>query len=312
MANPLQVLGQHPGLPAALVGRGIATGQPRMPYDRAPQYGKYFAYEHEFLPLGASAVNVIKGLVIDGNTDFLLQDLAALFGNGACLATWNLSPLGENFNNVPAYLSLLLGSGQFCRPVNPPRVLRRNSTLTVTLTDDQLVPAEQNVIFAYHGTKVSRTPIIPARRYERSEPFDYVASFTAKDSDPSGTPVGPIAAGATVISSVRTDGGSDFEVQEIACVSDGPCTVQIANDQDNWFLTPLRSELFGGSPIELTTFPILFSGSRGYRLPGPRLITAAGYIQTTVSNKMAAATNRVQMAYRGQRLYPAGGLTPGR
>jgi hypothetical protein len=300
------------GSPAAYVGRGISTGQPRMPYDRAAQYGKYFAYEHDFLPLGASAVGVTRTLVIDGQTDFLMQDIAVLFDNGGCLYQFNLSPLGENFNNVPAYLSLLLGSGQFCRPVNPPRVLRRNAIFAVSLTDDQIVPAANTIVFAYHGTKISPRPIVPARRYERSEPFDYVASFTARDFDPSGTPIGPIAAGATVISSIRTDGNSDFEVQELVAVSDGPITVQISNDQDNWFLTPLRSELFGGSPIEATTFPLLFSGSRGYRLPGPRLITAAGYIQTIVTNQMAAAPNRVQIGYRGQRLYPAGGVGGGR
>ena len=292
------------------VGRGIATGQPRTPYNRPAQYGKYFVYEHEFVPMHAGAVGVTKSLIIDGDTDFLVQDIAVLADNRGVLFQHNLSPLGENFNNVPLYLSLL-GSGQFPTPVNQPLVLRRNSIWSLTLTDDQLVPAEDNIFIAYHGCKIKAASIIPARNYYQTQPFNYAASFTAHDFDPSGTPVGHIAAGATVISSVRTDGNSDFEVQDILCVSDGPCTVQIANDQDNWFLTPLRSELFGGSPIEVSTFPILFSGERAYRLPSPRLITGAGNIQVTVSNLMAAATNRVQVGFRGQRCYPAGGLRVG-
>jgi hypothetical protein len=128
-----------------------------------------------------------------------------------------------------------------------------------------------------------------------------VANFTANDGGP-----GAIAAGSTQIFTLRADGDSDFEVQKITVVSDGPCTVQIQSDNDNWFVAALRSELLGGSNIETTAGT--FSGERPFILPAPRLITGAGYITSTVANLDAVNANRVQVTYWGVRLYPAGGL----
>lgn len=316
--NPMGTLQAFPG-PRPMIAQGVATGQPTVGYTRAAQWGKYFAYVHQFLPLPASSVRAQRSFSVDGSYDFLIQKVAASFTNGAVLLQTQVSPMGEVFEQAPIY-GAGWGSGQHpeivgggrLRPPHEfgvPEVLSRNSVFTLFATDGQIAPADQNVLLCYHGTKVSRAPLIPARKYAVAKPFKYPATFDALTSDNNGNPTGPIPAGQTRIFTIVVDQEGDFDVSSLTVVADTSVTVSIVSDSDNWFLSPLPLDLLGGSLIETTSVPgQFFSGQYPFVLPGPRLITSAGYIQVTVSNLDLVNATRCQVVFHGQRLYPSGGL----
>lgn len=315
MPNPMQQLAAFPG-PFPRTGQGIATGQPRVGYQRAAQWGKYFCYMHSFDPLPASSVRQMRTFSIDGNYDFLIQTVALLIDNGGVLLQTSVSPTGETFEYAPIYGSNW-GSGQHPQLIGRgvPEALARNSVFTLTATDAQTVPADNTVILAYHGCKVARNvdahgqlkPMIAARNYYAAKPFRYPATFDALTQDNNGNATGPIPAGQTRIFSLLVDNEGDFDVQSINAVSDTPIAIQINSDSENWFLIPLRSDLIGGSLLESMPVSGQFSGEWPFLLPAPRLITAAGYIQVTVTNLDAENATRVQIVFNGTRLYPAGG-----
>ena len=307
MANPMQPFQAFPG-GRPVTAQGVATGQPRVGYQRAAQWGKYFAYLHSFNPLPAGSVRAQRAFSVDGSYDFLIQKVSLLASNGGVLLQTQVSPAGELFEYAPIYGSNW-GSGQHPELIGNgiPESLSRNSIFTLIATDGQTVPADQNVILCYHGCKVARQQIVPARKYQVAKPFKYPATFDGFTTDNAGNPTGPIPAGQTRIFNVTVDQEGDFDVQAITVVSDGPITVMVTSDSDNWFLSPLRSELLGGSLLEAMPTQGLFSGEWPFKLPGPRLITAAGYITVTVANLDVQNATRAQVVFHGLRCYPAGG-----
>ena len=117
-----------------------------------------------------------------------------------------------------------------------------------------------------------------------------------------------IPAGQVGVFTLRFDGDSDFDVRKITLVSDAPITFQVQSDDDNWFQRPIRSELLGGSQIEVPGGTGIFSGELPFMLPHPRFVTKAAYLNVTVSNLDVVNSNRVQVAFWGTRLFPGGGV----
>lgn len=285
-----------------VIGNRITTGQPYRPVARQVQWGKYFAFQHAFtgatiLASGARGSRVV--LQMPGDFDFYVMKISCLADNYAVKVRHEITSVSEGFETVPVYLSNF-GTGRLPLQINPAWILPRNSIFTLIADDRQLIAGTNNVRVVYHGAKVSPFPLVPARRYHRAKQYIYPANFTADDD---GT--GALTASSQQIFTRRIDGEADFEVQKITIVSDGACQFNVQSDSDNWFSTDLRSELFGGTTIE--TPPFGASGEYPFILPAPRIVSAGGYLATTVTD-LSVATNRVQILYHGVRLYPAGGL----
>lgn len=282
----------------------VNTNQPQRDIRRAAQYGKFFTYSHSFVPFTSAASGTIARTTwtADGQTiAFRVLRFAVMADNLGDKVLFTLTPNGEQIMAEPMYLGQL-GAGQF--PFNIPQGLevKRNNVVSAVITDTKLVAANNNVRIAWFGAKMYEQPLVAARRYNNLKPWWYPGNFTAQDSGR-----GALTANETRSYTVRTDADSDFEIQKITILADAAVSLQVQTDADDWFDTPLRSELLGGSQIELIVPPIDPSGWHPFVLPMPRLIGPAGYIRTVVTNSVGV-TNRCEVQYHGVRLYPAGGM----
>jgi hypothetical protein len=283
--------------------RPIGTMQP-MGRDirRMAQFAKFFTHQTLFEPFVSAAPGTVarQTFTAEGQVAaFQIMLIAVSADNLGDKLLVTLTPNGEQFMFEPMYLSQL-GSGQYPYKVPPGITIRRNNIITAIIEEAKLVPANNNIRIAYFGAKIYEQPLTGPRRYLNAKPWWYPANFTAQDSGQ-----GALAANGTRTYVVRVDSDSDFEVQKLTVVSDAPVLIQIQTDADDWFDQPIRSELLGGSLIELVVPPGP-SGWRPFMLPVPRLVTGAAYIRTVVTNTVAAA-NRCEIQYHGVRLYPANG-----
>jgi len=283
--------------------RPVATFQPGREVKRKAQYGKFFGYFTQALPLAASAQG-FRGanFTSDGKyLAFAVQKITCLADNLGAKGLAVIQPSGEQFSADPMFLTHY-GQGQFPSIVHPAWVIRANNILTLVLDDRQLVPAPNNIRLAYFGQKIQKHPIVGPMRYNAAKKFTYPANFTANDSGQ-----GPLAPNQVRSYTITVDADSDFEVQGITICSDAAVAIQVQTDADNWFDTDCRSELLGGSPIEIIVPPLDPSGSHPFILPAPRWIMGAGYIKVTATNTVAA-NNRCEVQFHGVRMYPAGGM----
>lgn len=286
-----------------IAAQPLSTGQPPRDIRRQAQYGKFFVHTHAFTPFTSAAAGTTAqtSFTVDGQTvGFALMRIAVLADNLGDKILLTATPNGEQFSFDPHYLTHF-GGGQFPLNISPAWLLRKNGILKAVITDTKLVPGNNNVRIAYFGQKVYDRPLIGPRRYHAAKHWFYPANFTAQDSGR-----GALIANETRSYTVRIDSDSDFEIQKLSVASDGPVTVQVQTDADDWFESALRSELLGGSLIEIPVAPIDASGWHPFILPAPRLIIDAGYIKVTVTNQVAAV-NRCEVQFHGTRLYPAGG-----
>lgn len=295
----------------------IATGQPAGEYVRRPQNAKFFTYLHQFIPgtttgWTAGAVQIRDQFQIDGDADFHVLKQARLGFNadlsenlGDTIA-FEVSPVSESFNFVETYLSMY-GSGRLPNTLQTPMVLPRNAVFTAKassrLNDGE---AAASIYFAHHGAKVYRNPILGFKKYRQQKYYTYVANFTPFDGGK-----GTIAAGQTDIFTLRLDGDSDFDIRKLTIVSDASILFQVRTDDDNWFSRPMRGELFGQTPVNNVGVNLTSSGELPFFLPVPRFISAAGYINVTVTNLDPANAINCQIGFWGTRLYPAGGIASG-
>lgn len=297
---------------AVLPGR-VNTGQPSGTYIRRPQDAKFFTYLHAFTPnVGqwvAGAVGARDSFQVDGDAEFhvLKQAILAFDANGQRLGdtvAFEVSPVSEGFNFLEMFLS---GYGSGPRPgiVPTPLVLPRSAIFTAIANNRNNTATLPTILVAHFGAKVYRNPYLPQRVYRQQKPYAYSATYSAF-AGTAGS--GVIPASGVGIVSLRTDGDSDFDVRKITVVSDAPVTVQVQSDEDKWFLRPLRSELLGGSLIEVGGALGFVSGEYPFIMPVPRLISGAGYINTTLTNTDAVNAVRAQVVFWGTRLYPAGGV----
>lgn len=288
-----------------IVYKPVATFQPGRDIKRPAQYGKFFTYFTQALPL-ASGAQGFRGanFTADGNyLAFAVQKIACLADNLGAKALIVVQPSGEQFSADPMFLSHY-GGGQFPRIKHPAWLIRKNNIVTAVLDDRQLIPANNNIRIAYFGQKISEKMLVPPMRYNAAKQFTYPANFTANDSGQ-----GALAPNAVRTYTIMVDADSDFEVQAITVVSDGPVTIQVQTDADNWFDTDIRSELLGGSGIEIIVPPLDPSGWHPFILPAPRWLMGSAYIKTTVTNTVGGeVSNRCEVQFHGVRLYPSGGL----
>jgi hypothetical protein len=286
----------------------LGTFQPGQPVRLPALHAKFYTYYVEFAPLAGGALGTRAAITVDGKTEgFAVYGVSILADNLGAKLFVQTSEAGEALLGLdPMYLSQL-GGGQWPTEVRPPWLIRRTGQLIAIADDRQLVAAANTIRVAFHGAKLYRAMLVPPRRYQNSRYFLYPANFTPNDSGPASDPagVGSLAANATRFYTVRVDPVSDFLVTGISIVSDAAVTLQTLSDDDQWYDTPLRSELLGGSLIENPVAP-LASGYRVFRLPAPRFISGGGYIKSIVANQVAAV-NRCEVQYHGIRLYPKGG-----
>lgn len=296
------------------VPQAISTGQPPGRYVRRPQNAKFFTYIHQFVPgtttgWGAGALSIRDSFQIDGDADFhiLKQSvLAFVTATGAPnlgdTLAFEVSPVSESFNFAETFLSNY-GTGRLPSQLQTPIVLPRNAIYSAKASSRNNGGLQTTIFIAHFGAKVYRNAYLGQRVYRQQKPYTYLANFTAFDGG-----VGQIAAGSTAIFSLRTDGDSDFDVRKLTVVADAPVTIQIRSDDDNWFHRPIRSELLGGSQIEVFGAQGSVSGELPFFMPVPRLITAAGYLNFQVTNSDVVNAIDCQIGVWGQRLYPAGGV----
>jgi len=287
----------------------ITTIQPNGRILRRPQRAKFFTYVNTFEPLAAGAVAVRDSFQVDGDANFWIfkQAVLAFTEAGAVQRDdtigFEVSPISEAYQFQPLFLANF-GSGRFPNQESPPIILPRTAIWTAVANSRNLAGLPTFIFVAHHGAKVYRQPFIRARLYQQQKFFSYPANFTANDGG-----VGTIPAGQTSIATVRVDGGSDFDVRRLTLVADGPCTIQIKSDDDNWFQRPLRGELLGQSGIVAPSVAQgAFSGELPFWLPCPRFVTKAGYINAQITNLDLVNAIRVQLIFHGNRLYPGGGL----
>lgn len=307
MSNPMQPYMQSGG-PAATNPSVPTTQAGNRPYIRPAQYEKYFVYVHRFEPLTAAALGVRDNVVTDGdNSEFRIRKqtvLGFVTATGAITLddriSFEVTPLGERFQSSPMALSLL-GSGRFPFVI-PPEHLRLPRAATFTaVADSRNSGAVNTTIFvAHHGAKCYGSPVLPQRRYDRRKAWWAILDRTAQGE-------GVIAANGTVTPTLLLDAESDFEVEKVVIVSDGPMLMQFQNDTDNWFHRPLRSELLGGSFMTGPTAAVpMVSGELPFILPAPRMVTGGGYLAAVLQN-LSAVEIRAQVLLFGHRCYPAGG-----
>jgi hypothetical protein len=297
-----------PGLvnaPFQLIPGVMPSAQPWRNVSRPEQKEKYFAYVHS-LALGAAAVQQRVLVATDSESDFAFRKVSVLADNRGAKIQFVQTPLQEAFQSLPVYLSLY-GSGRLPFLINPPIMIPRAAQYTQIFDDRRLVQVgTNNVSVVSHGAKMYDVPFVPRRRYQLAKPFiPYVANFTADDIA-AGTGGGVIPANGAASYNIRIDNDSDFEVQKLTLVSDGPVLIQIISDNDNWFLQAIRGEHLGGTTIEVAAAPGTFSGELPFILPAPRFIPGAGYITVQVSD-VSGAANRCMVGFTGVRLYPRGG-----
>lgn len=295
----------------------VNTGQPFGRYVRRPQITKFFTYLHQFVPgttvgwaVGAKAIR--DQFQVDGDADFhiIKQAVFAFDTDGTLVGrdtlAFEVSPVSESFNFSEQFVSSF-GSGRLPNKLGRfPLILPRNSIFTCKASQRSVAVGEQppTIFVAHFGAKVYRNPYLGAKTYLQQKPFTYIANFTPFDG---GT--GAIPAASTSIFPIRTDGASDFDVLKVTVVTDAPVTIQVRTDDDNWFLRPLRGELLGASQISNLGAPgFTWSGELPFDMPVPKLVTAAGYINVQVTNLDAVNAINCQVAFWGQRLYPAGGV----
>lgn len=311
MANPMDRLLNSSVDPSG--GRGGFTSYDRLGgggFVREADHSKFFTYLHRFEPLVLGARGVIDQFQVDGDAEFWINKQAVLaFDNvglrrGATVQ-FQVSPISEAYNFVETFLSNL-GSGRFPNqfPPGSPIVLPRNAIFSALASDRNNPQIASTIFIAHFGGKVYSRQIVSARRYRQRKPYLYVANFSdfANPTDKT------IPAGQAGVFNLRTDGDSDFDVRKITVVSDAPITLQVQSDDDNWFQRPIRSEMLGGSLIEIPGANGTFSGELPFMLPHPRFITKAGYINITVTNLDQVNPNTVQVVFWGTRLYPGGGM----
>jgi hypothetical protein len=289
----------------------ITTIQPNGRILRRPQSAKYFCYINSFEPLltGAAGISVRDAFQIDGDADFWIFEQAVLaFTEAGAVQRddtvgFEVSPVSEAYQFQPLFLANY-GSGRFPNRLSPPIILPRTAIWQAVANSRNLAVLPTFIFIAHHGAKVYRTPFQKSRMYERQKFYDYPANFTANDGG-----VGTIPAGQTSIATVRIDGGSDFDVRKLTLVADGPCTIQVKSDDDNWFQRPLRGELIGQSLIAAPSATQgSFSGELPFWLPVPRFVTKAAYLNAQITNLDLVNAIRVQLVFHGNRLYPGGGL----
>jgi hypothetical protein len=296
------------------VGAGVrgpvTTVQPNGRILRRPQSAKYFCYVNSFEPLTAGAVAIRDAFQVDGDADFWIFEQAVLaFATATGIVQrddtigFEVSPISEAYQFQPLFLANF-GSGRFPSRCNPPIILPRTAIWQAVANSRNLAAVNTTIFVAHHGAKVYRQPFQKARLYQQQKWFQYPANFTANDGG-----VGTIPAGQTSIATVRVDGASDFDVRKLTLVSDGPCTIQVRTDDDNWFQRPLRGELIGQSLIATPSAAQgTFSGELPFWLPVPRFVTKAAYFNAQITNLDLVNPIRVQLVFHGNRLYPGGGL----
>ena len=283
---------------STLIPGVLPTAQPWRNVRRPAQREKYFAYVHQ-IALGAGAIQQRVPVAMDSESSFAFRKVSVLADNRGAKVQYVQTPLQEAFQSLPAYLSLY-GSGRLPMVIAPPIIIPPAAQYTQIFDDRRLVQVgTNNISIVSHGAKMFAQPFTQTNVYDMAKPFiPYLANFTADDGG-----VGAIAANGIASFNIRIDQDSDFEVQKIAIVADGPLTIQIISDNDNWFLQPIRGEHLGQSNIELAVAGF-FSGELPFILPSPRFVQGAGYITVQVAD-VSGAANRCMVGFYGPRLYPS-------
>jgi hypothetical protein len=266
------------------------------PYERKPRRREFFGLVHEFNSLAASAVGTTDDIAIDGQADVLIHARASIYTDGQAKIRFERVP-GE-LDGSAAYFLPELGTGQFPSCLDQPMMLRRGCVFRA-IADDRQTVAAANVIRILHiAQKVYDSPFEPGKMYLGAEPFRLVADFTAQG-------IGAVPASGSLQFPNSIDSAADFDIYSVVVLSDQAVTIEIETTGKalKWFNKPCHSALLGGTGFNAA----IPSGGKPFELPSPVFVPASGAIITTVNN-LVAASNRVQVIYRGVKLTPPRGV----
>jgi hypothetical protein len=272
------------------------NSDPGSTYERRPRRREFFGLIHEFNPLAASAVGIPSDVNIDGQADVEIHARAAIYTDEQAKVRFERVP--GRLDGSAAYFLGALGNGSFPGWLSQPMHLDRGTVFRCIADDRQLVPAANVIRILHIAQKVYDTPFEPGKTYLGAEPFLLIADFTAQG-------IGAVPASASIQFPNTIDSSYDFDIYEVSLISDAAFTLEVETSGKalRWFNKPCHSALLGGSGFNAA----LPSGARPFKLPSPVFVAAAGAIITTVNN-LVAATNRVQVIYKGVKLTPPRGL----
>lgn len=123
-------------------------------------YKLYFIYTTEFVNVAAAAGAVgVATLAITADADFeakymtvTVRQANVVVVNWGGLVQVDDSGRGRTLFSQALAIDAIRGNGQLPYPFNPPRLFRRNSTVTITFTNNVATATE--VQLALHGNKL--------------------------------------------------------------------------------------------------------------------------------------------------------------
>lgn len=120
----------------------------------------YFCYSTGWVTMPTVAgTSANATIIIDASADFQMNYMTVhvkqadvtIANYGGTIQVED-SGRGRNFYNTAIPIEAVAGIGQLPYPFNPPRLARRNSSLTITLTTNVITATFVNVVF--HGNKL--------------------------------------------------------------------------------------------------------------------------------------------------------------
>lgn len=268
-------------------------------YDIPARAIEFYAMVHDFLPLGAGALRTADILNVDGQGDFVVIRLAAIYQDGQAKVQFQISD-DKLLQEVPYFISGI-GSGALPTILPAPLVVPGGGSYACLADDRQVVAATNNIRILSIGYKRFARPFQSARRYARAVPHRLIANFTANDGG-----AGTVAANGSGAELVPIPSTWDFEIHKIVLLADGDFTLEVRTTGKNlnWFNQAAHAGLLGATAIMGGG---VTSGSYPFLLPVPCLVPATGGIEVVVADLgtiPGAGANRIQVMFVGLKLDP--------
>lgn len=126
----------------------------------SPTLLMYFCYSTGWVAMSTTAGNSVNTkIIIDASSDFQINYMTIHVRQSDLLVSSFAGDLqiedsgrGRTFFNTPVPIDGLAGTGRLPYPFNPPRVARKNSSLTITLTTNVTTATDVNIVL--HGNKL--------------------------------------------------------------------------------------------------------------------------------------------------------------
>lgn len=123
---------------------------------------QYFAYSTGWFATAAAAgAAATATLQIQADADFqanymtiAVRQANLIIANFAGDIIINDTAVGRTLFNVPSAIDAFIGNGQLPYPFNPPRLFKKNSTITITVNNPPVLAIATGVQVVFHGNKL--------------------------------------------------------------------------------------------------------------------------------------------------------------